>query len=139
MKSTKHNIDWIARKLGIAKATAQSAIERMERLGYLAWKKNKWVLTTGYLSSTDEEINLPLKRANSEALHMAQEALDQVALELRDFTTVTMAVDPQKIKDAKKLIREFRDRIALLLNTGETSEVYKMCIQLFPLSKGEVK
>jgi uncharacterized protein (TIGR02147 family) len=139
IKSTQHETSWIARKLGIPKNVADSALSRLERLGYLARKKTKWVLCTDYLTTTDEVVNLPLRRATSHDLHLAQDALEQVALELRDFTSVTMAADVQKLREAKLMIREFRDRLATFMNSGEKSEVYKMCIQLFPLSKGDVK
>ena len=127
---------WIALRLGISKVTVEAAIERMIRLGYIGKENDQWILTTGYLKTTDEVANLSLRRANGEDLHLAQKALQEVALELRDFTATTMAIDPKNIKEAKLLIRDFRKKLTAMMIEGDRTEVYKMCIQLFPLSKG---
>jgi len=46
-------------------------------------------------------------------------------------------VDPSRLDDARKIIRKAQDDICALLESGRTQEVYKLCVQLFPLSKSE--
>jgi hypothetical protein len=54
---------------------------------------------------------------------------------------MTVAVDLDKISEAKEVIREFRRKMSTLFSEGNKSEVYNLAIQLYPLShinnKGE--
>jgi hypothetical protein len=52
---------------------------------------------------------------------------------------MTMAIDPRKLPLAKTLIREFRFRLAELLETGNRTEVYNLNVQLVPVTKKERK
>ncbi len=46
-----------------------------------------------------------------------------------------MAVDSEKIPEAKILIKEFRQKMSALLESGKKDEVYQLAVQLYPLSK----
>ena len=56
-------------------------------------------------------------------------------MELRDFTSMTMAIDPEKLTEAKKKIREFRRGLSEFLEAGKKEEVYRLNIQLVPVTK----
>jgi len=45
---------------------------------------------------------------------------------------MTMAIDPKNLPEAKKLIREFRKNLSVLLEEGTKTEVYDLNIQLLP-------
>jgi uncharacterized protein (TIGR02147 family) len=68
-------------------------------------------------------------------LVLAGNALDEQSFEERDFSNITIAVDPSKLEAAKKKILEFRKEMAQLLEGAEAKELYQMSIQLFKLSK----
>lgn len=65
----------------------------------------------------------------------AIEALDDVPIEERDITSMTMAIDVRKIQEAKKRIREFRKDMAAFLEEGEATEVYSLNVQFIPITK----
>lgn len=135
-KDFRAEADWIAQRLNIRVGEAQSALDRLLRLGLLAQNaKGKIVPTGAHFSTTDDIQNLALRRAHLKNLDLAHVALEEDPVELRDFTAVTMAIDPSRLPIAKRMVREFQDRLSAVLETGERTEVYKICVQLFPLTK----
>ncbi|MCB0413801.1 MAG: TIGR02147 family protein [Bdellovibrionales bacterium] len=126
---------WIAQRLNIKKVEAQKALDRLLDLGLL--KKNK----KGVLSSTSKSIATPtdqahgaLRKSHFQTLSLAEKSLEKDAVELRDFSNITIAMDPNDLPKAKKMIRDFRHRLCEVLESGEKKEVYKLGIQLFSLS-----
>lgn len=126
----------IAKRLGISEKAASDAVVLLLRLNLL--KKSK----SGTLKPTDTRVeaispvaNPALRKANRKNLELAQNALDQVPFELRDFTAITLCFDPDRIEDARKMIKNFRRNFDRVMESGRKKEVYKLCVQLFPLSK----
>lgn len=135
-KNFKSSPSWIAKRLGLKRLTTQLAIERLLKLGLLE-KQNGGTLSVKHkdISSSDGISNPALRKTHSTNLELAELALLDVPLEKRDFSAVTMAIDPGKISEARKLLRKMRDKVSKKLETGNRTEVYKLCIQLFPLTK----
>jgi uncharacterized protein (TIGR02147 family) len=128
---------WIAQRLGISEKSAAEAVDRLLRLDMLEKDKK-----TGKLRSTGEQFeaisaiaNPALRKANRQNLELAQAALEKIPVEERDFTAITLCFDPGRIEDARKMIKTFRRNFNRVMEAGHKKEVYKMCIQLFPLSK----
>ncbi len=131
---------WIARRLNIKLNESQVALRRLLRLKLLQ-KTSEGKYQRGSMAyiTSDEVQNELLKKAHHQNLELAKNSLKNDSLEIRDFTTVTMAIDPLKLPIAKKMIREFHDKLCLYLETPPKAEVYQLCMQLFPLTKPEVK
>jgi len=130
--------EWIARRLNIKVQEARMALERLERLEMLERDPGGRLRSTGLnFNTTDMVANIPLRRAHAHNLEMARESLENDDLNVRDFVALTMPADPDKLPEARKLIRSFRDKIFKLLSDGKKREVYKICIQLFPLTNKE--
>ncbi len=134
-KDFQSDPQWIAARLNIRLRESVAALERLERLGLIKKTRGKFSLTKGRLTSSDGVRNLSLQRAHAANLALAQTSLAEDPVDSRDFCATTMAIDPEKIPEAKQMIREFSDRLASFLETsGKQTEVYKLCLQLFPLS-----
>ena len=65
---------------------------------------------------------------------MGKHKLKEIGVELRDFSAMTIALDLEKLPEAKTIIREFRQKMGTLLRNGNKTEVYQLAIQLYPLS-----
>ncbi len=132
------DIRWMARRLRVPPSEIKKALARMERLKMIDWGRDgHYRLTGSQFTTTDDVADISMRRAHSEDLRLAQESLDRDSVEERDFTNMTMAIDPGRIPHAKKLIREFRDSLCAYLEGGEKKEVYKMAFHLFPLTAPE--
>lgn len=134
-KGFKDDPQWIAKRLNIKVTEASTALERLERLGLLAREKSGKLKTTGVQFATSTDIaNMSLRKSHHQNLELAKRSLDQDAVEMRDFSSMTMAIDPDKLPEAKRMIKEFRRKFCAFMESGKKAEVFRICIQLFPLS-----
>jgi len=125
----------IARRLNITVENAEAALERLERLGLLLRDPAGTLRPSGQAYSTpDEVMENTLRKAHVTNFELAKVSMERDSVESRDFTATTMAIDVSRLPSAKKMIREFQDRLAAYLENGPKSEVYKVCVQLFPIS-----
>lgn len=85
--------------------------------------------------TTEDVTSQALRESHKEAMQMGISKIEEIEVELRDFSSSTLAVDIKKIPEAKKVIREFRQKMAALLDSGDKTEVYQIAIQFYPLSK----
>ena len=127
---------WIAERLNITTKIAKEALNRLITLGYLERREDQslHVRNINYKTPTDIA-NSSLKNHTSQTLDLASQSLFRDPVDKRDFSTITMAVDTDQIPEAKKMIRSFRKKLSKKLEGGEKKEVYKLSIQLFPLSR----
>lgn len=133
IKGFKANAKYISQRLGLSLDIADKALDRLTRLGYFEQKKGRLVPQKNVrLSTTTDIASDSLRRRHEINLQAAQEALRNVPIELREFTFITMAIDLKKLKFAKPIIREFREKLCAFLEDGEKTDVYEFCMSLFP-------
>lgn len=131
---------WVAQRLGISILEAKSAIQRLERLGYLRVNGGRLERTVGTLDTAlDRRTKLQaLTKHHGQHLKLAGEALDGVDVQHREFNTMTIAINKSRLNDAKKMVNRFATRLANYLEAGDSpDDVYSLAIQLFPLTKHE--
>ncbi len=134
-KTFKSDVAWIARKLGITIQQAHSSIERLIRLGFVFKKNRKLVTNKRALISSDNIPNQAVRKSHYNDLILAEKALDQTPVDERDFTAITVAANKKNLPKARKLIREFQDKLTLCLEQGEKDEVMKFTFYLYPLTQ----
>jgi uncharacterized protein (TIGR02147 family) len=86
------------------------------------------------VTTADDLVNQALRDSHRESLLLGCQKLEEIALELRDFSSLTLAIDMEKVPEVKLLIREFRKKITSLLKEGHKYEVYQLAIQFYPLT-----
>ncbi len=126
---------WIAKRLKTSQKKISEALERLLRIGLLEYNSE------GHLKYQDVQLitaedtpNTSLKKRHSETLEAAKESLFTDDVMLRDFSSGTIAIDPKKLPQAKKMIREFQDQLFEFLESGDKTEVYEISMQIFPRS-----
>lgn len=135
LKNNQARPDWIAHRLGIKKEEAEDAIERLIRLKLVRKSQGRLVRTGNSLSTTTDIPSAAIRKHHSQNLRLAEDSLHNVPVEFREFGSVTMSVNPEKLSAAKQILLKTRKKISDLLETGEVSEVYTLSFQLFPLTK----
>lgn len=128
---------WIAKRLAIKLPEAEIALERLNRLGLIEWSRIKKTirLTQKQITTSDEVSSQAIHKSHLNDLELAKKSMDQDLIDHRDFTSMTLAIDIEKLPQAKKMIREFYAKLSGFLESGNKNEIYKLNIQLFPLSK----
>jgi uncharacterized protein (TIGR02147 family) len=127
---------WISKRLGITENRTLEVLKRLLDLQLI--KRNaedKLVRTQSAIRSSDDTVNLSLRKSHEVTLDLAKESLNRDGVHERDFTYVTMAIDPRNISEAKERIRQFQDELSDLLESGNRTEVYRFSTQLIPFTK----
>lgn len=132
-KEFKNDYAWIAERIGSTETKVKRAMERLVRLGFFTkTRSGKLEVKEVELLTTEDIPNLSLKKRHEQNLEAAKASLYEDDVLVRDFSFGTIAIDPSKLPEAKKMIREFQDKLFDFLQDGEQTEVYEICTQMFP-------
>jgi uncharacterized protein (TIGR02147 family) len=138
VRGFKSDTSWIARQLGISIAEASAAIDRLLRLKFL--KRDSFdslVNCSGALTTTRNEFTAAaFRNMQRQLLEKSQASLEEISLERRDHSAMTMAISTKKLAAAKRKIAEFRRDMSQFLENDKANldSVYCLQVSLFPLS-----
>ncbi|MBO9665587.1 MAG: TIGR02147 family protein [Bdellovibrio sp.] len=136
IKGFKESPEWIARRLNITAREAEQALVRLERLEMLVRNSSGRLRPSDVNFTTAADVaNIAVRQRHLQNLDLAKRSLETDSVDIRDFSEMTMAVDVKKMGEAKQLIKKFRRDLCKFMEDGTKKEVYKICVQLFPLSK----
>jgi uncharacterized protein (TIGR02147 family) len=130
-------VSWIARTLDISHAEAQEAVDRLIRVGLLIVSKDgRWVDRAGNMTAIQSGLSTAAARKfQLQTLSKAMSALEEVPIEFRDNTGMTMAIDRSLLPEAREKIANFRRELCEFLQSGnKKDQVYQMNIALYPLT-----
>lgn len=130
----KSNPDWIAARLGLKKETVTQALSRLQRLGLLKIVNDRFVPVHKRITTTNDIPSQVLRKSHAETLEHAIQSLSRDRVEVRDFSSMTFCMDMEKLPEAKRLITNFRRKMATLMESGKKEEVYNLNIQLVPIT-----
>lgn len=136
LKDFNSDPQWICLRLGgsVNESQVRTAIDRLIRLGLFERKSDGSLERTKTFLATPSDIpNQSLRKYHTEMMNKAIRALDRQSVEERDITSFTFAIDTKKIPEAKKMIRDFRRKIAKFLESSRGDSVYQLNVQLFNL------
>lgn len=132
-----HRPTWFAQQLNLPLKVTQDALDRLQRLGMLAYEKKKYTRTNNNLQTSDDILNLSIQKSNIEDLDMMQNLLGALPVNERDFTSLTMLLDPKKMPEFKRWVRKAQDQFALKYETTDSATAFRLTVGLFPLRKSE--
>ena len=129
--------EWIAKRLGITVLEAKETLARLKRLQMIrTGQGGKLTRVQSKYRTTEDIANLSLRKSHHQTLDLAYKSLENDAVEMRDFSWITLPVNSKKMQQAKTLIRKFQDDFAEVVEDDvELNEVYRLAVQFFPLSK----
>jgi transcriptional regulator with XRE-family HTH domain len=134
-KGFREDAEWMAGRLLRSVRDIEQALERLLRLGMLKrGARGKLLLTGEIFQSPDGISDSSIRRSHFESLEQAKHSLEVHSVEERDFSSETMAIDPELLPMARNLLRDCRRKLSKLFDNGEKKDVYKLSMQLFPLS-----
>ena len=106
----------------------------MERLGLLAVKDGIIKKTMENYAPAEEATADAIIRFSSQILAKAIEANRFHSASERQISSVTFAIDPSLLPEAKKMTRRFIKKLMQHFESGERKEVYCFSVNLFRLS-----
>jgi hypothetical protein len=137
-RSFKNDAKWIARRTRSSVPEVTASLKLLKQLGLMMEIDGKLAPTHKQgVRSSDGVQSAALRRSHRRQLEEAADALDRVPVELRDITAITFAADPSKLSEAKTLIKDFRRKLSQLFETKNCTEVYRLQVQLIPVTESE--
>ncbi len=133
LKRSHSNIPWMIWQLRnkLSEGELMKTLETLTNLGMLKKISSGWkLLDSGVITGTDVP-SKAIQLHHSQMMERAQEALQEQDVLDREFTSVTLGFPPEKIKEAKEMIRHFRDNFDKKFRTKNTDQVYQLNIQFF--------
>lgn len=131
----------ISKKLKITPNRAEVVVNNLLTCGLLT-RNDQGELKRAHTSvRTTEDVKCQaINESHKETLMMGIKKLEEIEVEFRDFSSTTVAIDLEKLTEAKTIIREFRQKMEALLRDGNKTDLYQLAIQFFPLtdSKNEL-
>ncbi|MFA6236545.1 MAG: TIGR02147 family protein [Bacteriovorax sp.] len=127
---------WIAKMLSISELDAKLAVERLMRLEILDRDEfGKLYKTATHLSASTDIASSGIRHFQKQILEKTIASLESDDISERDITSITIAINEDRIQEAKAEIKKFRKKMSEFLTTGEKTRVYNLGIHLIPLSK----
>ncbi len=130
----------IAGRLGITLNRAEVVVTNLVTCGLLKQNQNnQWVKVHSNIRTTEDIKSQAIMAGNREAILISAKKLDEIEVELRDVSSMTIAMDLEKLPEVKTIIREFRQKMTALLRDGNKTDVYQLAIQFCPLTNNQFR
>lgn len=124
----------------VSAGEVRESLDFMVRVGLLKKKGDAYEQVDKHLKGASSAVSVALRYMHQEMAHFAEESIIRFAPTERNFTGLTMGVSAE---DYKKILQELdvcRKKIAqIALNSRGTERVYRLNLQLFPLTWKEDK
>jgi len=128
---------YIAKRLGLTAAQAQTAMDLLLRLGLVRKQGTQAIGVTDYVLSPSGIPSAAIRAYHRGMLEKAIHALEFQDIRERDVTGVGFAVDPARLEQIKRDISDFQDQMVAKYSKGKRRAVYFLETALFQLTKGE--
>lgn len=135
LRKVKKAPEDIAQAFSLPLSKIQRALANLEKAELIKHEGGKYKVMYKTLTTTRGIPSAALREAHIQYIDKAKAALTEFTTDERDITGRTMAISSKNLPKAKELIRQFRGELSELLEQGGTDEVYRLNIQLFPLTR----
>lgn len=136
VKDFNATIDEVSRRLNLTKTRAEVVLNNLLICNLIHRTENgKFQKTHSKVRTTEDVRMKALRDSHLETLEIGKIKLEEIDVELRDFSAMTIAMDLEKLPEVKTIIREFRQKMSALLRDGNNTDVYQLAIQFYPLTK----
>lgn len=109
-------------------------LNRLLRLELVKKTSTGWIWTSGPEKTTDQVPSKAVRQFHKSILAEGISKLEITPVEERDYSSLIITIDPNKLPEAKEEIKKFRRRMATYLEDGTQDQVFALNIQLFPLT-----
>lgn len=134
-KDFRPDLRWIASRLGVSLFEIKSTVEALRAVGLLQVKKEGWMRKSDGLRLKNSVSTAISQNFQRQLLSKALSSMENDPMETRDLTSISMAMSPEKMKQAKEEIRKFRLKMAEIFEEpGTSTEVYNLTVQFVPVT-----
>lgn len=135
------NIKQIARDIcpPISEAQAEEAIEILKEVGLVKkLASGKLALTDAHLTVGGPEKASAVREFQKQVLSLASDALDNVPVNERNISTLTLSVDQSCFEDLGDMLREFRRLVQKRVDEAKSPDrVMQLSMAFYPVARKE--
>ena len=135
LKSAKSDISWMAKALDISVVEADSAVERLKRLGLIEESGGKLRVIKDSLASPSGTPSAAIRKFHRQILEKAILALETQNLQERSCSSIVLTIDKSMVSQAQRWIKNFILRFTKRMNQAPShDDVYCLSVQFFNLT-----
>lgn len=137
VKDFKSEPRWIAARLGITASEARLALERLERLELVERdEKGRYRRVTDHITTVGNTFTASaFRKLQKQILKQALSALEEIPMNYRDQSSLTVAIRADRIDGVKQKIKAFRRELCQELEQDqERDSVYQLSVSFFPVT-----
>ncbi len=134
-KAFRSDALWIAQRLKIESQRVTQVLHNLESANLIARKGDTWRANKVNITTTQDIPSKVIRSSHEQKIQLALKSLQSDPVQVRDISSITMPLSPDDLAEAKKMIVQFRRRLAKAFGGKCCTEVYNLNIQLFPLTE----
>lgn len=139
----KDDYAWLARNVypAILPHQAKKSVELLEKLGLIEKKEDEFYKLAQQSITTGGEVrNLAALNFHKEAMHLAENCLDQLSVDERHISGLTLGFSKETYQNICDEIKTFRSKIIQLVEKdNEADRAYQLNFHFFPITRTDVK
>ena len=119
----------------ISARQARESIRLLKKIGMVRGEKDGiYYPADTFVTSGDRWQSVAIHNFQKETINLSAQALDLHPKEIRDISTVTVALSIKDLPEIRERIRNFRKSILMLENDNKPDTVFQINIQVIPLT-----
>lgn len=132
---------WFAKKLNLPNAIVKAAISRLKQLNLIQVNGKNWSRHEGTIEIRPNDADKAVQQHHAQALARAESSLQNVPVHLREFNTMTLAIDEELVSYASKRVRDFQKELLseLLARSSKRNSVYVFTNHFFPVTAQSIR
>ncbi len=130
----KHSASHLAKRLNLTPKKIEELLERLLRLEMIEKINSRYLRTFVRYQTSEDIAHSAIKKYHYDTLELSENALRKIPVELRDFSSILLKINPKNIEKLKKMIREFQDEVCDLIENDDPQEIYHMNVHLYPVT-----
>ncbi len=115
-----------------------TAVEALVQLGFVRKHRGRYVPAEAHIKTQERWLSASISDYQQNIVELAKQSVVNIPKDLRDISTLTMALDSKQLDGIRKILAETRKSIVKIVNSmpsDECDSVYQLNFQLFPMMR----
>lgn len=139
IKDFRFSVEAASHLLGVDVVHVQSALERLQKLGFLEPNAGGWTNRKPLASSPESIPSEVVRRYHKDMMKMAFDALDAQPVDERIAMSTVLGIERSRIPEVQKALQEFAHQLCRDFGASPRPDsVYGLSMQFFSLTKEKI-
>lgn len=139
LKSFQSDLSWIAKKMDLSVEEVDDIIERLIDYKLISRDENQKLVRTAHRLVTEHHNKSEiLQRSHQNILRNTIDDIPKISHMTRHLSTQYLRLNTNQIEALRLLIEKFQDEVSEQIENEHATEVYRLNIQLMPMTEKEI-